>query len=114
MRLRCAISGTYWEEHRLNKLLFNAINQAMVETEHTMKGGTIADATIIDAPNSTKNAQKKLGIRIEAHGTNCGSVIWADPIAEQIIENPSVLKLVYNESFKYRQHRTILPMEGIT
>lgn len=58
--------------------------------------------------------QKKLGIRIEAHGTNCGSVIWADPIAEQIIENPSVLKLVYNESFKYRQHRTILPMEGIT
>ena len=31
----------------------------MVETGHIMKGGTIVDATIIDAPSSTKNKEKK-------------------------------------------------------
>lgn len=45
--------------------------------------------------------QKKLGINIEAHGANLGSVIWADHGAKQIIEDPSILKLVYNEAFKY-------------
>lgn len=30
----------------------------MVETGHMMKGGTIVDATIINAPSSTKNAEK--------------------------------------------------------
>ena len=47
------------EEHGLNKLFFEAINRVMVETGHIMKGGTIVDATIIDAPSSTKNAEKK-------------------------------------------------------
>ena len=47
------------EEHGLNKLFFDAINRVMVETGHIMKGGTIVDATIIDAPSSTKNAEKK-------------------------------------------------------
>ena len=31
----------------------------MVQTGHMMKGGTIVDATIINAPSSTKNAEKK-------------------------------------------------------
>jgi len=31
----------------------------MVASGHTMKGGTIVDAAIIDAPSSTKNAEKK-------------------------------------------------------
>ena len=30
----------------------------MVQTGHMMKGGTIVDATIINAPSSTKNAEK--------------------------------------------------------
>ena len=47
------------EEHGLNKLFFEAINRVMVESGHIMKGGTIVDATIIDAPSSTKNAEKK-------------------------------------------------------
>ena len=47
------------EEHGLNKLFFDAINRVMVETGHMMKGGAIVDATIIDAPSSTKNAEKK-------------------------------------------------------
>jgi len=30
----------------------------LVQTGHMMKGGTIVDATIINAPSSTKNAEK--------------------------------------------------------
>jgi len=47
------------EENGLNKLFFDAINRVMVASGHMMKGGTIVDATIIDAPSSTKNAEKK-------------------------------------------------------
>lgn len=47
------------EEHGLNKLFFDAINRVMVASGHIMKGGTIVDATIIDAPSSTKNEEKK-------------------------------------------------------
>ena len=46
------------EENGLNKLFFEAINRVMVETGHMLKGGTIVDATIINAPSSTKNAEK--------------------------------------------------------
>lgn len=46
------------EEHKLNKLFFEAINRVMVESGHIMKGGTIVDATIINAPSSTKNKGK--------------------------------------------------------
>jgi len=47
------------EENGLNKLFFDAINRVMVSTGHMMKGGTTVDATTIDAPSSTKNAEKK-------------------------------------------------------
>ena len=47
------------ETNGLNKLFFDAINRVMVQTGHMMKGGTIVDATIINAPSSTKNAEKK-------------------------------------------------------
>ena len=40
---------------------FDAINRVMVQTGHMMKGGTIVDAIIINAPSSTK-MQIKLGI----------------------------------------------------
>ena len=46
------------EKNELNKLFFDAINRVMVQTGHMMKGGTIVDATIVNAPSSTKNAQK--------------------------------------------------------
>ena len=48
------------ETNGLNKLFFDAINRVMLQTGHMMKGGTIVDATIINAPSSTKNAEKKL------------------------------------------------------
>lgn len=41
------------EVNGLNKLFFEAINRVMVQSGHMMKGGTIVDATIIDAPSST-------------------------------------------------------------
>ena len=47
------------EANGLNKLFFDAINRVMAQTGHMMKGGTIVDATIINAPSSTKNAEKK-------------------------------------------------------
>lgn len=47
------------EKNGLNKLFFDAINHVLEQTGHMMKGGTIVDATIINAPSSTKNAQKK-------------------------------------------------------
>lgn len=46
------------EKHGLNKLFFEAINRVMVASGHIMKGGSIVDATIINAPSSTKNEAK--------------------------------------------------------
>ncbi len=45
------------EAYGLNKLFFGAINRVMVETG--LKGGTVVDATIINASPSTRNAQKQ-------------------------------------------------------
>ena len=47
------------EENHLGKEFFKAINRVMEATGHIMYGGTIVDATIISAPSSTKNAEKK-------------------------------------------------------
>ena len=47
------------EQKGLNKLFFEAINRVMVETGHILKGGTVVDATIINASPSTKNADKQ-------------------------------------------------------
>ena len=46
------------EEHGLNKQFFDAINRVMEESGHMLKGGTVVDATIINAPSSTKNKEK--------------------------------------------------------
>lgn len=46
------------EENELNELFFDAINRVMEESGYIMRGGTIVDATIINAPSSTKNAEK--------------------------------------------------------
>lgn len=46
------------ETHELNKRFFEEIERIMDKSGLIMKGGTIVDATIIDAPSSTKNAKK--------------------------------------------------------
>ena len=47
------------KENYLGEEFFKAINRVMEATGHIMHGGTIVDATIISAPSSTKNAEKK-------------------------------------------------------
>ncbi len=59
------------EAHGLNKLFFDAINRVMVQTGHMMKCGTIVDATIMNAPSSTKNAAKSWNP--EMHQTKKGN-----------------------------------------
>ncbi|MFT8887774.1 MAG: IS5 family transposase [Ethanoligenens sp.] len=46
------------EKNGLSKLFFDAINCIMIATGNIMKGGAIVDATILNAPSSTKNAEK--------------------------------------------------------
>lgn len=44
-------------DNGIAQLYFNSVNEFMEEHGHIMHGGTIVDATIIDAPKSTKNAK---------------------------------------------------------
>lgn len=44
------------EESGLGKAFFEAINRCLEKCGHIMKGGTIVDATLINAPSSTKNS----------------------------------------------------------
>ena len=47
------------ENDHLCEEYFAAINRVMEESGHIMQGGTIVDATIIEAPSSTKNTEKQ-------------------------------------------------------
>lgn len=48
------------EANGLNVLFFDAINRVIVQTGRMMKGGSIVDATIFNAPRSTKTRKKYL------------------------------------------------------
>lgn len=47
------------EEHQLTESIFNTINAHLAEKGLFLKEGTIVDATLIAAPPSTKNKEKK-------------------------------------------------------
>lgn len=47
------------EEKGLGKAMFEGIIQALENAGQIMRGGSIVDATIINAPSSTKNAKKE-------------------------------------------------------
>ena len=47
------------EQHHLNEKLFAEVGRVLQGSGMTLKTGTIVDATIIAAPSSTKNAEKK-------------------------------------------------------
>ena len=47
------------EEKGIGKLFFDAINRCLEQAGRMMRGGSILDATLISAPSSTKNAEKK-------------------------------------------------------
>ena len=46
-------------EHGITKLIFEAMKEFLDRHGKMMHGGTIEDATLIEAPTSTKNAEKK-------------------------------------------------------
>lgn len=47
------------EQYGIMKRLFDELNHELVKSGKMMKGGTIVDATIIDAPSSTKNEKRE-------------------------------------------------------
>ena len=47
------------EEQGIGKLFFDAINRCLEQAGRMMHGGTIVAATLISAPSSTKNTEKK-------------------------------------------------------
>ena len=59
------------EENKLSEKLFQSINDALDKNGHIMHGGSIVDATIIEAPSSTKNAAKSRDS--EMHQTKKGN-----------------------------------------
>jgi len=58
------------EEHHLGEKIFKAINELLEANGCMMRGGTIVDATILNAPSSTKNASGKRDP--EMHSTKKG------------------------------------------
>ncbi|EEH5461545.1 IS5 family transposase [Salmonella enterica] len=48
----------FLERHRLGKVIFDAVNHHLADAGLILKKGTIVDATIIQAPSSTKNREK--------------------------------------------------------
>jgi len=46
-------------DHGIAKVFFDAINRCLNEHGHLMRGGTVIDATIIEAASSTKNREGK-------------------------------------------------------
>ncbi len=59
------------EEHEIGKLFLDAINRCLEQTGRMMRGGRVVDATLISAPSSIKDAEKKRAP--ETHQTKKGS-----------------------------------------
>lgn len=51
------------ERHQLTEAMFSAVRTLLEERQLLLKAGTIVDATIIEAPPSTKNAAQEPAIR---------------------------------------------------
>lgn len=48
----------FLEQHRLTEAIFKSVNQLLSDQRLLLKSGTLVDATIINAPSSTKNADR--------------------------------------------------------
>ena len=51
------------ERHGLGEELFEAINAHLADEGHSLRRGTIMDASIVDAPSSTKNRKGRKPVR---------------------------------------------------
>lgn len=63
------------EKNHIGEQLFRAINYVLEQNGAMMKGGTIVDATILNAPSSTKNREKSRDP--EMHQTKKLNVLFA-------------------------------------
>ena len=51
----------FLEAHKFGEMIFETINQPLADLGLRLREGSIVDATIIDAPSSTKNSTEKRG-----------------------------------------------------
>ena len=68
--------------------------------------GFEVDATTLDksrrcSAEVCNYVSRKLGISITSSGENAGSIIWADEIATEILDNQHIVKLVYKDAANY-------------
>ena len=64
------------EENGLAKAMFEAIRQVLDQSGCLMHGGTIVDATIINAPSSTKNQKKERDPEMKQTMKGQGMALW--------------------------------------
>ena len=67
------------EEKGIGKLFFDAINRCLERAGRMIRGGTIVDTTLISAPSSTKNAEKKRDSE-DAHSEEGKSVTFRNEV----------------------------------
>jgi len=64
------------EKHNLNEELFAKVGSVLQGSGMTLKTGTFVDATIIAAPSSTKNADKKRDPEMHQTRKGAAMVLW--------------------------------------
>lgn len=74
--------------------------------ESVLKAGFEVDTTTLSASRRCSAdvcnyVRNKLGIDISSTGNNKGQVIWADNIANEVLSNDQITKLVYSEAARY-------------
>ena len=66
------------ERHRLMQAIFAEVNAQLADNRITLCLGTLIDATIIDAPSSTKNKQKACDPRMLSIRKGNGQYFWSE------------------------------------
>src|SRR6056297_1809413 len=66
------------EKHRLTEKLFVEVNTHLADQGITLRSGTLVDATIIDAPSSTKNEAKARDPEMSSTKKGNDTSVWAD------------------------------------
>jgi len=81
------------------------VSYADFKAELTKAGFSIDETTLEKSRRCSAEVcdfvSKKLGICIASHGDHEGSVIWADDMAKEILEDDSIVKLVFQEASIY-------------
>jgi IS5 family transposase len=68
------------EKHDIGKVFFHAVSSTLEKCGHTMRGGSIVDATLISAPSSTKNEKKERAPEMRQVKKGNERHIWPRPV----------------------------------